>query len=29
VEVEGDTAEMKVVQNGGERVQDEAKAAEK
>ncbi|GAU49551.1 hypothetical protein TSUD_50800 [Trifolium subterraneum] len=26
VEVEGDTAEMKVVQNGGERVQDEAKA---
>jgi hypothetical protein len=29
VEVEGDTAEMKVVQNGGEKVQDEAKAAEK
>ncbi|MCI38863.1 hypothetical protein A2U01_0060092, partial [Trifolium medium] len=29
VEVEGDTAEMKVVQSGGERVQDEAKAAEK
>ncbi|PNX71565.1 nitrate and chloride transporter [Trifolium pratense] len=29
VEVEGDTAEMKVVQSGGERGQDEAKAAEK
>jgi hypothetical protein len=29
VEVEEDTAEMKVVQNGGEKVQDEAKAAEK
>jgi hypothetical protein len=29
VEVEEDTAEVKVVQNGGEKVQDEAKAAEK
>jgi hypothetical protein len=29
VEVEEDTTEMKVVQSGGERVQDEAKAAEK
>ena len=29
VEVEEDTTEMNVVQSGGERVQDEAKAAEK